>query len=336
MRLIPTLILASALLLTQAAPAALGQQPAGGAQGAADTSGLGEAARLSSEVVRLHREKKFAEAQPLAERALALRERSLGGEHPLVGGALVNLAAVLVAREKYQQAEDLYRRAAAVFEKAGENLLLADARRQLGTLLARRGKHAEAIPLLESVVALGEKGPAEGRESLADALNMLTQLHLVRGDVEKAAPAWHRALTLWREMYGREDPRVEAAEDSMACFLVRAVGHTKSLEFRSKLYELEAASSNVKAAAIFKGKALKKPQPSYPEAALAQRVSGVVVVRLVVDETGKVVKAKAICGPPVLGPASEEAARGALFEPTLLNGRPVKVTGVITYNFVIR
>jgi protein TonB len=60
------------------------------------------------------------------------------------------------------------------------------------------------------------------------------------------------------------------------------------------------------------------------------------VVKIVVDEQGKVVKAESICGHRLLTGAAEDAARAARFTPTLLLGQPVKVSGYITYNFVLQ
>jgi len=85
---------------------------------------------------------------------------------------------------------------------------------------------------------------------------------------------------------------------------------------------------------ILNGRAIKLAKPSYPRAAREARVSGTVEVRVLIDETGKVIAAKAISGHPELWGASEEAARKSEFTPTKLDGRPVKVTGTILYNFV--
>jgi TonB family protein len=63
----------------------------------------------------------------------------------------------------------------------------------------------------------------------------------------------------------------------------------------------------------------------------------VVTVMVSIDETGKVVDAKAITSPDAaLSRASEEAARGARFTPTLLSGVPVKVRGIITYRYILQ
>ena len=84
---------------------------------------------------------------------------------------------------------------------------------------------------------------------------------------------------------------------------------------------------------ILNGKATSLPQPPYPAIAKAARAEGTVNVQVVVDETGKVTSATAVSGHPLLRAAAEAAARQARFSPTLLSGNPVKVTGLITYNF---
>lgn len=84
---------------------------------------------------------------------------------------------------------------------------------------------------------------------------------------------------------------------------------------------------------ILNGKARTLPQPVYPEMAKRARVMGTVEVEVVIDVSGKVISAKAVKGPVMLQQAAEQAARLAKFSPTLLSGQPVKVSGVINYNF---
>jgi protein TonB len=87
---------------------------------------------------------------------------------------------------------------------------------------------------------------------------------------------------------------------------------------------------------ILNGKAVSKPAPVYPPAAKAARVAGTVAVRVVVDEGGRVETAEALSGPEMLRDAAVEAARAAGFSPTRLSGQAVKVSGTITYNFVLQ
>ncbi len=84
---------------------------------------------------------------------------------------------------------------------------------------------------------------------------------------------------------------------------------------------------------VLNGKATSKPAPVYPPIARAARVGGTVIVQVTVDESGNVVSARAVSGPPLLQQAAANAARGWRFSPTLLSGQAVKVTGTITFNF---
>lgn len=85
---------------------------------------------------------------------------------------------------------------------------------------------------------------------------------------------------------------------------------------------------------VLNGKATSLPKPPYPPAARAVRASGAVSVQVLIDESGSVVSASAVSGHPLLRAAAVQAARGARFSPTMLSGQAVKVSGVITYNFV--
>lgn len=84
---------------------------------------------------------------------------------------------------------------------------------------------------------------------------------------------------------------------------------------------------------VVNGRASNLPKPTYPAAAKIVGASGKVSIQVLIDEGGRVVSAKSVDGHPLLRSAAEDAARRASFTPTLLSGMPVKVTGVIVYNF---
>jgi TonB family protein len=84
---------------------------------------------------------------------------------------------------------------------------------------------------------------------------------------------------------------------------------------------------------VINGKATYLPVPAYPAPATALNLQGKVDVQVTIDETGKVISARAASGHPLLRPAAEKAAWNARFTPTKLSNVPVKVTGVIVYNF---
>ena len=84
---------------------------------------------------------------------------------------------------------------------------------------------------------------------------------------------------------------------------------------------------------VLNGKATSLPQPPFPAIARSARASGPVTVQITIDEAGNVISAHAVSGHPLLQSAAVGAARQATFAPTKLNGEPVKVTGVLVYNF---
>ena len=89
----------------------------------------------------------------------------------------------------------------------------------------------------------------------------------------------------------------------------------------------------VQSIGVVNGKATYLPKPPYPAAAITMRAEGKVDVQVTIDETGKVISAKAASGNALLRQAAENAAWKAKFTPTLLSNIPVMVTGVIVYNF---
>jgi TonB family protein len=75
-------------------------------------------------------------------------------------------------------------------------------------------------------------------------------------------------------------------------------------------------------------------KPGYPPIAAAAHAQGEVDVRVLLDFDGKVIAAHAIAGHPLLQAASVKAARESEFTSATLDGKPVKVLGVIRYTFV--
>jgi protein TonB len=87
---------------------------------------------------------------------------------------------------------------------------------------------------------------------------------------------------------------------------------------------------------VLQSKIVSIPRPNYPPIAKQMHLQGSISVQVLIDEDGKVISAKALPGGhQLLVNESEKAATQARFTPTLLSGQPVKVSGVIIYNFVL-
>jgi len=92
----------------------------------------------------------------------------------------------------------------------------------------------------------------------------------------------------------------------------------------------------LKVSKVLNSQAISLPRPTYPIMARQIRLQGAVNVQVLIDETGRVISAKAVSGHPLLILAAQQAATQARFSPTIVGDQPVKVSGVITYNFVMQ
>ena len=75
-------------------------------------------AAILDNLVRSTELRPINQAEPLYKRALAIREKALGPDHPEVATSLSNLGTLYGSQGQYNQAEPLYRRALAIDEKA--------------------------------------------------------------------------------------------------------------------------------------------------------------------------------------------------------------------------
>ena len=87
---------------------------------------------------------------------------------------------------------------------------------------------------------------------------------------------------------------------------------------------------------VINSEAISLPKPAYPRLAIETRTQGSVAVQVLIDQTGKVISAQVMSGHPVLAAAAVKAAYQARFSPTIIGDQPVKVSGIITYNFVLK
>ncbi|HMS41009.1 MAG TPA: TonB family protein [Pyrinomonadaceae bacterium] len=84
---------------------------------------------------------------------------------------------------------------------------------------------------------------------------------------------------------------------------------------------------------VVNGSAKFLAQPVYPQTARQVRAMGKVEVQVLIDETGRVTSATVVSGHTMLRQPALDAARKSTFNPTTLSNNPVKVSGVIVYNF---
>jgi len=97
--------------------------------------------------------------------------------------------------------------------------------------------------------------------------------------------------------------------------------------------QVETAKPLPVSSTVLQGKAIERVVPVYPEIPRKIRLQGDVSLEVIISPEGRVEAVRVVSGHPLLVNAARDAARGWRFEPTILNGVPVRVTGVITFVF---
>ena len=307
-------------------------------QSKASTEAIAEAAQLSRTVVKLFNEGKYDKALPLAKRALELRETALGPDHELVQGALLNLAEIYTAVKKYGEAQKLMERLLKTHEKnvGPEDTGAAVYLDKLALLAYMQRDFNKTEAAYKRALAIREKVFGENHAETATSFYLLAEFYRFTGKLDKAAPLYEQATILRGKLLGHEHPEYLKTRDRYFCLAYETLQERKLKDLAAKLGETsDPAKPDTFGGEVLNGRAISLPKPSYPDEARRGHAQGIVVIKVTIDELGKVIEAEDMCGGnPLLVRPSLEAARKARFTPTKVSGQPVKVSGVVTYNFV--
>jgi CHAT domain-containing protein/Tfp pilus assembly protein PilF len=177
-----------------------------------------EATALTRQVEELYRAGKYAEAMPPAQRALAIREKALGPDHPDVATSLNSVASLYTRQGRHGDAERLYRRALAIREKAfgPDDANVAQSLNNLAEIYRRQGRYADAETLLRRALATWEKALGSDHREVGTALNNLALLCTNQGRYAEAEPLYKRALAIWEKSLGPDHPSVATAVNGLA------------------------------------------------------------------------------------------------------------------------
>jgi len=175
-------------------------------------------AALNKRVVSLYGQGKYAEAIPLAERAVKLAEATYGPDHPSTATSLDNLAVLYDTQGRYAEAEPLLRRALAIREKAlgPDHPDTALSLNNLAALYRAQGRYAEAEPLYRRALAIREKALGPDHPYTATSLNSLAELYSAQGRYAEAEPLYRRALAIREKALGPDHPDTATSLNNLA------------------------------------------------------------------------------------------------------------------------
>jgi len=305
---------------------------------ASQTPELVESQQLTANVLKLYSEWKYDEALPLAKRALELGEFALGHNHEDLIPLLLNLGELYKATQKVSDAHSCFERALQISEKAfgADDIRVAGILDRLAYVTYAQRDEKKAESLFARSLAIREKAAGPEGPDLAKTAFALGELYRFRRDYSKAAPLYQRVIRIREKSGQKDDPELLKA---LQGYLIVLFGQNKTDEVgpvQKRIAELVGDKGPIQGG-VLNGRAISLATPPYPAEARSSHASGQVRVRVIIDETGKVIEANAtnISGTnSSLIDAAEHAARRSRFTPTFVSGMPVKVSGVIIYNFV--
>jgi CHAT domain-containing protein len=173
---------------------------------------------LNSLAIVYRAQGKYADAEGLYKRALAISEKALGAGHPDVALTLNNLANVYDNQGKYADAEGLYKRALAIREKAlgKDHPQVANSLIGLAGVYADQAKYADAEGLYKRALAIKEKALGKDHPEVARTLNNLAIVYESQGKYADAEGLYKRALAIKEKALGKDHPDVALTLNNLA------------------------------------------------------------------------------------------------------------------------
>jgi len=153
---------------------------------------------------------RYAEAEPLFERAIQIGESVLGAEHLLLAEALYGLANLYQEQGKYAEAELLCERALSIRKQvlAAHHPLVATSLNMLGNCYYRQGKYEQAEMCFQRALHIQEGAVDPEHPDIASSLLNLGSLYWRQGKYKPAEAVLQRALNIWERSLGSERPQV--------------------------------------------------------------------------------------------------------------------------------
>ena len=163
---------------------------------------------------------RYSEAEPLDQKALAMRKQLLGDVHLDVAESMHNLAEVYRSQGRYNEAEPLYKEALDIRKHLlrEEHRDLAESLNNLALLYQSQGRYEEAEELYAEALEMRKRLLGEEHPAIAQSLNNLAGIHQARGRYEEAERLYAKALEMRKQLLGEEHPDVALSLNNLAGF----------------------------------------------------------------------------------------------------------------------
>lgn len=314
-----------------------------GVQVADASPALREAKEQYAKFADLFNQKKFDEAFLISQKLVSTMMSELGEESLETARAYQNLGFVQLARNKKKEAQAAMEKAMAIYEKnpdleRDDTETFVSALESFGYLNFSLEKYEKASANYQRAAALREKLQGADAKETISAIWNLANIKGFLNDNREAAPLYRRVLADRYKNLGTDSIETLDAFQRCECAFLK-MGKRAEVEALKREFPLAKSwleNANAEKSGFIRAKEIKIEAPEMPQASsLLLRPRGKVVVRVLVDETGKVVHACAADNKTDvrLVETSEQAAYRSTYKPATLNGKAVKSVEVLIWNF---
>jgi CHAT domain-containing protein/predicted negative regulator of RcsB-dependent stress response len=214
----------------------------------ADTRAATEKDRVLEEARELHTrayyaiiaggEKNREEAQGMLERALGIRERTIGPDHPDIAFTLTLLANIAYYRQEFAKAEPLYQRAIAMLEKTlpPEHPQVAMRLNNLGIVYLNRNDFAKSEQLHRRALEIREHSLAPDHPDIAQSLINLADVYINKGDLPSAEPLLLRAVAIFETVFGPDNLNVSYPLVNLGGIYLSQKDYDKAVQVLERAY----------------------------------------------------------------------------------------------------
>jgi tetratricopeptide (TPR) repeat protein len=191
---------------------------------------------LNKSAVNFYKSGQYAEAEPILQRVLAIREESLGPDHPDTATSLNNLAMLYEKQGRHREALPLLERALAICERTlgPEHPDTLISLNNLAIGFISHARYNDAIPIMERALAIRERSLGPNHPDTACSLNNLAMLYEKLGQYRDAVPVLQRAIAIREQSLGREHPDTATSLNNLAMVYKKLAMFTEAAELSQR------------------------------------------------------------------------------------------------------
>jgi len=245
----------------------------------------------------------------------------------------------------------------------GDNRLTAIAYENLGLLYREDKKYKPAAENLQKAIEIYQKDVKKNGKDLASVYEKLALAQILDNQIIEAEKSYLKATEIAESVYGKDSKEVFQPTLSTAVFYAQRENAENSLKYFIKSFDLAAKNYGVESDEFetvdiyhlyflgmgYRSKDFMKKKseivgyeigvpislskPVYPKSLGEAGVKGKIIVKVWVDEQGKVKSAKAVYGTMSFAGPAESAAKWSKFKPAIKNGKPINFVSYVAYHF---